>query len=126
MLGDDRSPGAPTSAASDSIILHVPSFVQRFSAQRQILSRLRALKFRRSRGAPEPEALPLQLQVEENPDWADPSESRLEGLGLGLREWKVESRASETGGSDSEPEGPNRPVMLPTGTDGGVAVVTDP
>ena len=70
MLHADRSPEAPTSAAGDSIILHVPSCVQRFSSRR-IVSRLRALARRRSRGLPEPEELPLKLQVEQNPNWLE-------------------------------------------------------
>ena len=68
MSHEDRRSDAPTSAAGDSIILHVPACVRRFSSRRRIVSRLRALA-RRNRGLPEPEAAPLKLQVEENPDW---------------------------------------------------------
>lgn len=71
MFHDEPSPEAPTSAVGDSIILHVPACVQRFSSRRRILSRLRALARRRSRGLPAPELLPLKLKVEANPDWAE-------------------------------------------------------
>ena len=94
MLHDGRSPEAPTSAAGDSIILHVPSCVQRFSSRR-ILSRLRSMTRRRIRGLPEPPATPPKLLVEENPNWpaaeegpfaAAPDEARLwneaEGAGF--------------------------------------------
>ena len=75
MSHEGRRSDAPTSAAGDSIILHVPACVRRFSSRRRIVSRLRALA-RRNRGLPEPEAAPLKLQVEENPDWpaAEPSQ----------------------------------------------------
>jgi len=69
MLHDGCPPEAPTSAAGDSIILHVPSCVQRFSSRRRILSRLRSIARRRIRGLPEPPVGPVKLLVEENPHW---------------------------------------------------------
>ena len=78
-------------------MLHAPACVQRFSAQRRILARLQALTRRRgpSEPAPELENGPLALQVEENPNWPAAEDRLLEGLGTGLREWRV-GGASET------------------------------
>jgi hypothetical protein len=91
MLSNDRTPDAPTSAADDTLVLHAPACVQRFSAQRRILARLQALTRRRGRSAPAPEteSEPLALQVEENPNWPAAEDRLLEGLGTGLREWQV-------------------------------------
>jgi hypothetical protein len=95
MLSNDTKSDASTSGSGGTLILHVPGFVQRFSAQRQILARLRALASRRSRPALESEVEPgpVTLQVEENPNWAATEDRILEGLGTGLREWRAE-RAS--------------------------------
>jgi hypothetical protein len=94
MLSNDSRPGAPTSESGSSTILYVPGFVQRFSAQRRILARLRALASRRSRATSEPEVAlepgPVTLQVEENPHWSPAEDRLLEGLGTGLREWRTE------------------------------------
>lgn len=95
MLSNESKPDASTGGSGSSIILHVPGFVQRFSGQRRILARLRALASRRSRAVaePEPEPGPVTLQVEENPNWSATEDRLLEGLGTGLREWRAE-RAS--------------------------------
>ena len=90
MSHEDRRSDAPTSAAGDSIILHVPACVQRFSSRRRILSRLRALARRRSRGLPELEAAPLKLQVEENPNWPADNEPPPIGLAIEGPEWREE------------------------------------
>lgn len=92
MMSNDSKPEASTSGSGDPIILHAPGFVQRFSGQRRMLARLRALASRRSRvePAPEPEAGPVTLHVEENPHWSAAEECLLEGLGTGLREWRTE------------------------------------
>ena len=90
MSHEDRRSGAPTSAAGDSIILHVPACVRRFSSRRRIVSRLRALA-RRNRGLPEPEAAPLKLQVEENPDWPAAEEEPRIGPALECQDWSEES-----------------------------------
>lgn len=92
MSHEDRPPGAPTSAAGDSIILHVPACVQRFSSRRRILSRLRALARRRSRGLPELEAAPLKLQIEANPNWRAADEPPPVGPAVESEEWRAEER----------------------------------
>jgi hypothetical protein len=90
MSHEDRRLDAPTSAASDSIILHVPACVQRFSSRRRMLSRLRALARRRDRGLPELEAGPLKLQVEENPNWPPADEQPLIGPAIECPDWSEE------------------------------------
>jgi hypothetical protein len=87
---EGRPPETPTCAAGDSIILHVPACVQRFSSRRRVLSRLRAMARRRSRGLPELEAAPLKLQVEENPNWPAAVEQTGTERGLQIEDWHEE------------------------------------
>jgi len=90
MLSKDGSPEAPVGAEGETIVLQAPACVQRFTAPRQIMARLRALTRRRERPAvPETGETPLTLQVEENPNWSATEEMLLEGLGTGLRQWRV-------------------------------------
>jgi hypothetical protein len=93
MLHDGRSPDAPTSAAGDSIILHVPSCVQRFSSRRRILSRLRSMTRRRIRGLPEPPAAPPKLLVEENPNWPGVEAGPFAAPEAEGRLWEIEDAA---------------------------------
>jgi hypothetical protein len=102
MSHEDRRSGAPTSAAGDSIILHVPACVQRFSPRRRILSRLRALARRRGRGLPELEAAPLKLQVEANPNWPADHEPPPIGLAIEGPEWREEETIDFTDQEDAE------------------------
>jgi hypothetical protein len=98
MVSNDRTPDASTSAMEDTPALHAPACVQQFSAQRPILARLQALTRRRGAAAPapEPESGPLALQVEENPNWSPAQDRLLEGLGTGLREWRVGGAGEST------------------------------
>jgi len=109
--------------------------VQRFSAQRRILAKLRALARRRSQPVPEPEAGPVQLHVEENRDWAATDDRLLEGLGTGLREWQVggagdpvlvhgalDDEAALDPGADSGFEAAAAPANEPAEDSGGVII----
>lgn len=108
MSREDRPLEAPKGAAGDSIILHVPACVQRFSSQRRVLSRLRALARRRSRGLPELEAPPLKLQVEENPNWPPRQEPLETECAVEYRDWSEEGAAlsppQEAPGAELTPE----------------------
>jgi hypothetical protein len=90
-----------------------------------MLSRLRALARRQQVPALEPEAAPVRLQVAENPNWSATGEPGLEGLGLGLREWRTgpEEEAPEVAAGLSEPVGtaadevaPDRPPSVLSAT----------
>jgi hypothetical protein len=104
MLSKDGSPEAPVGAEDEIILLQAPACVQRFTAPRQIMARLRALARRRERPAvPDTGETPLKLQVEENPNWSATEGALLEGLGTGLREWRV--AADDLGSGETGSEG---------------------
>src|SRR6266581_2170596 len=113
MSHEGRRSDAPTSAAGDSIILHVPACVQRFSSRRRILSRLRALARRRGRGLPELEAAPVKLQVEENPNWPAADQPPPIGLAIEGPEWREE----ETIGFDFQEDPESTPSAPASQTD---------
>jgi hypothetical protein len=104
MLHNGCPPDAPTSAAGDSIILHVPSCVQRFSSRRRILSRLRSMTRRRIRGLPAPPAAPPKLLVEENPNWPGAAAGPFAEPDLQHRLWEVDDSADFVSLEDELPE----------------------
>lgn len=105
MLHDGCPPEAPTSAAGDSIILHVPSCVQRFSSRRRILSRLRSMARRRIRGLPEPPVGPVKLLVEENPHWPAAEEGPLAAAEGEARLWIEDDAAGSAAETEEIPGG---------------------
>lgn len=105
MSHEDRPPGGPPGATDDAIILHVPGCVQQFSSRRRILSRLRALARRRSRGLPELEAAPLTLHVEENSNWQLADEELAVGQGIESPRWVNEELFGADFVTEIEPGG---------------------
>ena len=119
MLSKDHSSKAPAGAEGEVIILQAPACVQRFTAPRQILGRLRALARRRGRPAvPETAETPVKLQVEANPNWSATDGTLLEGLGTGLREWLVEADDAVANAMGAEETGEDLPTVSGSMSDG--------